>query len=88
MIAREGKSDGAGMASVHFGHPTSSNLRFQAESMVVVFATEPNGSVFQLSLWSNLRNWTTSAGLEVNLATIGINFVATPPWPDVNHIGA
>ena len=88
MIAREGKSDGASRASVHLGHPTSNNLRFQAESVVVVFATEPNGSVFQLSLSSNLWSWTTSAGLEVNLATIGINFVATPPWPDVNHIGA
>ena len=56
--------------------------------MVVVFATEPNLSVFQLSLSSNLSVWTTSAGLEVDLAAIGIHLVATTPWTDVNYIGA
>ena len=87
MIAREGKSDGASRTSVHLELLISINLVVQAQSMVVVFATEPNGSVFQLSLSFNLWVWMTSAGLEVNLATIGIKFVATPPWPDVNHIG-
>ena len=64
------------------------NLVVPAESMVVVLDTEPNRSVFQLSLSSNLSVWTTSTGFEVDLAAIGIHLVATTPWPDVNHIGA
>ena len=87
MIVCGAKSDGAIRASVHLGHPTSSNLRFQAESVVVVFATKLDLSVFQLSLLSNLWVWTTSAGLEVDLATFGVNFVATTSGADVNHIG-
>ena len=54
--------------------------------MVVVFATEPNGSVFQPSLNESL-GLDASAGLEVDLATFAINFVATTPGADVNHIG-
>ena len=54
--------------------------------MVVVFATEPNESVFQLSLSFNLWVWTTSTGFEVDLAAFGIHLVATTPGADVNHI--
>ena len=40
-------------------------------------------SVSSQALWS----WNASAGLQVYLATFGVEFVAPPPRADVNQIG-
>ena len=48
-LFRGGKSDGAGRTSVHFDLPTWIHHVEQAGSMVVLFDTELNRSVFQLS---------------------------------------
>ena len=55
--------------------------------MVVLFDTKPNRSVFQLILSCHFVGLNASAGLEVNLATFGVDCVATTPGADMNHIG-
>ena len=54
--------------------------------MVVWLDTKPNSSVFQLILSCHFVGLNASAGLEVNLATFGVDFVATTPGADMNHI--
>ena len=86
MAVRGSETDGASRTSVHFDLQTSINLVAQAQSMAVVLDTNISRSVFQPSLNESL-GLDASAGLEVNLATFAINFVAATPGADVNHIG-
>ena len=87
MTVRCAKSDGASRTRVHRDLPTWADLVVLSESMVVLFDTKPNRSVFQLILSCHFVGLNASAGLEVDLATFGVDFVATTPGADMNHIG-